>query len=300
MLDQALNFVLRGGLPAFALSAIALLLAARARGPAAAPRRARAVAAGLALGYLVGQGLRFGWPALSELASWPPRLAREGRLRMFWLVGATLLLGLAEAGGRARAATLAGRVALALAVPAWFLLNVLERSEAGAIAARVGGCGAALLAAWIALDRLAARRAGPTVPIAIWMSASAASVGLIIASNAVVAELAGCLAAAVAPPLLLSLRRDDLLLARGAAGVAVVVLACLLMQGVLLTSPGMPILAGLLLLFAPAAAWIGALGPLARLNGAKRIAVELAAVALCCAAALALGWAAKPPPYEYY
>jgi hypothetical protein len=217
--------------------------------------------------------------------------------RIAWLVGAAMLLGFCEsvrpAPGWAR---WENRLLLTIVTLALVLGPVLGEDWPNRPAlARQGGAVALLLAAWLNLEALAARRSTAVVGPSLLVVAASAAAALLLSGSIVLGQLGGGLAAALGAVWVVSWWMPDLSLARGGIPVLVATVASLLIVGHVYAF--LPASSAYLLAASPLAAWVGFVGPARRLAAWQ--SALLAAVATLIPAAVAVGLAiAASPGYE--
>jgi hypothetical protein len=267
----------------FLVAGAVLLLGARlaaVRGKAFPAGSFEGLAVGL--GYAAGHTIPAGAPALPPLDStdW-----------LFWLALAAAAVSLGAA-----FLPVAGRwlwiprVALAAAVP-HFVLKPLRGSEGLGLLEAIGWP-AAILAWCAALDRLAVRRPGVSLPLVMVMVATASAAAFLISHSLILGQHAAELAAALAPVLLFALFSRPASLSGGGILAAGTVLGGLWLAG---WAYDLPAASAALLALAPLAAWLAEVGPFRRLAPRSALFLRLAAVALLLAAAVAIAWRASPP-----
>jgi len=267
------------------LAGLALMIGARSEPPG---RRIGAL--GVGCGFLGGYLGLFG-----ELPALPPHDAGQG---LFYVVLAATLAAWFEGSGRAGPlARLPLRVLVATLAPLLYLKNLVKNWNGDEVLEHVGPIALAILIVWSGMDALARKRPGATVPLSFWLAATGASVGLLISTFAVNSQLAGTLAAILGAATVASWIWPRATLAGGAAGVVAVTLAMLCAGGVHLSA--LPPFAGLALVLAPLAAWLGELLGAGRMSPRKAVLLRLALVALPVLAGLWIAWEQRPPPDPY-
>jgi hypothetical protein len=202
-------------LPAVVAGIVLLVSALRAR---AEPGRERPVAGALACGlaYLAAQTALSGVPdgPWSEnavlLLGW-----------VYWTVALAIVLSPLRLGSIARFGNSLYRALFCI------LPYHLVRTDDGA-RAPFDLLGLATVLAtfgiWIALERLAARRPGPSLPIALWAACAGCAGVLLLASSAQLAQLAGALAASLGAAAVVALLVRGAHLPSGA--IAILAVAC--------------------------------------------------------------------------
>ncbi|MHC4341446.1 MAG: hypothetical protein ACYSX0_14690 [Planctomycetota bacterium] len=164
----------------------------------------------------------------------------------------------------------------------------------------LGVLSATTFALWSAMERLAERRRGASVPV-IWMVALAGAAIVFERANSIsLAQQAGALAACFGAAWVLALWKSPKVSLSGAVPVAMVAWSGLLLGARYYAYPGLALLPTLLLAVAPAAAWAGELPWLRDRPAWIGMAVRLAAVALPVAIAVATAAAAPADPYGDY
>jgi hypothetical protein len=256
----------------------------------------KGVAPSIAAAALLVGGLGRGWVSLAvalglggahvALKGWPglPGAGADGVAWIIWSVAAAALLATAEQLGALRrpAAPMLGL--LLLAVQPWLVLALLcERWPALTCTAHVALPAVAAVFAAIALRRVAERRPGLTVPL-VWICAFAVdAIVLLQARSALLAQLAGAVAAALGTACCTALWRRGFTLAAAHVVPLVAAHAGLLLAGYHFTYE--------------ASAWAtlaAALAPLGLALGhprsarRQRLAVAASAAAMALALAVAL------------
>jgi hypothetical protein len=266
-----------------AVAAVLLAIGYRAWDRSAGPDRGRpALPLALFAAFLAGHVILRGWPTLPPVAS-TDRLA----------VALAAVALLAAVGGALRGPLglrLTVRGAVSLAVP-WFVLGSLVEGawSTAAAAAWVGGSGAALFAVWTAVDALAPRAPGRSLPLALLVASAGLAAALAAAGSALAGQLAGTLAAGLGAVFLLTLRRPDVDLGRDGLAVTLVGYAGLVLVGHFYAD--LPLPAAALLFLAPALPWAAQLPALRGrwLPATVRVSAVLVPVALAL-------WLALRPP----
>jgi hypothetical protein len=284
-----LRLVALAVLPASVVAGVLLVLGWRPwrRGESAVREAGWSGALAFAAAYALGH-------ALSEVL--PPFPPREATHRLFYIALGAGLVGLLD--GRLRGVPrLALRAAAAALVPWWLLRTFVQRWETGETLLQVGGLALGLLVLWCGLDALAARRRGPSLPLALWAVASCTSAALVISGNATYSMFAATLAGSLGASIVAAWLAPELSLARGAAAVLSILLACISIGGVYLSD--LPMASALLLGAAPLAAWVGEAPFAAHRSPLVAALIRFAAVALVAGAALAIAALNAPPPSPY-
>lgn len=178
-------------------------------------------ALGIGAGYLVGHVAINRWPSL------PPAGPTDW---LFVFAAAGLAIGLIESiGGRAwvRASL---RLVLCAGV-SWFMLSPAFRQSqpAGVVAAWAAGQAASIFLIWTLLERLAQRRTGPSIPLALSLLMAAAGVFFLKTSSGKLAQLAGVLSAALGGASLAAMSAPLISVSRGMLAVAVPLYAALIL-----------------------------------------------------------------------
>lgn len=274
------------GVGSASLAALALLL------PAARPWRGRAAStrpwgAPLALGVATcaGFGATRGWPSL------PPGETLEW---LFYLAILAAAYGTYEA--LSMRPRLPARALCAVLVPLVVLAFQREHHWGRAQGvAWTGGLAVWLFLTWQALSAHERRVKGgaPTLGLAMAGALAAASYGL--AGGGLYAQLAGALALALGACALLGLWRHESGL--GVGGVATFVLLHFALVWLARYLYELSAAGFVLLSLAPLGVWLSACAPAARPR--LRAALALAGPTLLAATALALEFAAAPPPSPY-
>ena len=150
------------------------------------------------------------------------------------------------------------------------------------------GLGLAVLLSWAALEPLARRRPGASIPLALLLSLAGAGAVIVLSGNAKLAGLAGALAAAMGAAVVVAWWQPRLSLAHGAVVVVVVVLSGLLFLGQAYTYSSVPVVSFLLPIVAPAAAWIVEVPALRGMGAARALLLRAGAVLVVVAVAVGL------------
>lgn len=176
---------------------------------------------GIGAGYLIGHVAINKWPSL------PPAQPTD---YLFLIALAGILVGLAESFRAPPAVRWTLRLALCGGV-SWFMLSRGFRAEqpATVLAAWAVGQAAALAAVWSLLERLAARRSGPSLPLALSLLIAVAGAVLLKGGSAKLAQLAGVLAAALGGTALIAMAAPRISPARGLLAVVVPVYGALIL-----------------------------------------------------------------------
>lgn len=287
-----LQIAARGVVPPAAVAAAFLAAAWRPwlrAGPGPGPATSWGAPLALGLGYAAGHVATHGWPPLAFDVG-----IKQG---LFYVAVAGAFFGLYES---VRRPAWWVRALLSVAVP-FYLLDFMRRYHWEGMEA-VGWTtvlAAALLAGWLALDRLAERLPGGALPIAWTASVALASAALLVSRSATLAQLAGSLATCLGVAALVGLRRSSFTLARGGVSVFALLLAGLLWAGHYSSELSGSATVGLGL--APLMPWLALAPGLSRLQGRKRAALVLVLAVLPAAGALGLELAGQPPDeYSYY
>ena len=280
MLTPALQASALAALAAAVLLILGRLIGGRTRG------FSLVAAPAVGLGFAVGSIRLFGLP------EWPPAEAH------LWLPAVALtstLWGTLDASRRPPGwARWGARVLIAAATLAVTLRPMsLNSWGTGEAVAWLAGLGLATLAFWWDLDALADRLPGPAVPAVLAVVAGAGSAALLVSGSVDLAGLGMALAAPVVVLALAGLIAPRFSSGRGCAGAFAPVAAGLWLNGLFYAE--LPKVSAALLALAPAAAWIGRVGPARRL-GPRGLALVCAAATLVPAAiAVGIAFAASPP-----
>jgi hypothetical protein len=246
------------------------------------------VALALGLAYIAGHcGLA--WPA------WPPLDVQD---RLPFLALAATVLGLLESRWPGPAWTRWENRILATGMLLFFVMvpGMGENWGTKEGNLRLAAWGVSLLASSANLDALAARLSGARIVLPAMVVAAGAAAALLVSGSAVLGQLAGVLAAALGACWVVSWWKPPLSLARGGTAVLIVVLGALVLEGNVFSQ--LPAASAMLLACAPGAVWLGRVGPLRRLAGAK--ATILAAALAAVPVGLALGLALRAAPSDGY
>jgi len=235
----------------------------------------------LALGYAAGYRTLMGWPPF------PANTAVQ------WLVYLALLAGavaLAEPLWRKKS-WLRFAVWLGLgALTAWLQFQALvEHTWTTSQAIQwIGGLALATAALCAALDALAERRAGASLPLAFWLTAAVTSGVLLLTKSALLGQLAGSLAGIFGAAAVLAWWAPGIRLSRGAMTVFGLLFVALLSQGHLYSE--LSLLGAALLYLAPFAAWLGEVGLVKGLRPSRAVLVRMVLVAIPLAVALLIAF----------
>lgn len=233
---------------------VVLLFSARAR--RAEPSIARPFAGALALGvaFLVAKA---GLDSVPPLPFGPDALGVLGMI--FWCVVAAIVLA------PLRTAPVIGRFGNAFYVALFSILpyHLIRDSSKPASAFDAGGFATVLIvyALWSSLERLARRRPGPSLPLALWAACAGTAVVLLENRSALQAQLAGSLAAALGAAVVVTFLVRGSHLSTGAIAILAIVVSALLRQA---TIYDLPTPCWALLAVAFAAPWIGEIKALRR------------------------------------
>ena len=154
----------------------------------------------------------------------------------------------------------------------------------------IGSLAAAAVVLWTAMEALAARRPGASVPISLWLATATASASMALTSSALLGQLTGAVAATLGAAVVLSLWAPRFSLAQGGITLWVLLYSSLMYQAYFYSD--LPLFAAVLLYAAPLAPWILEGIDTERWNPWKAVAARAACVAVPAAIALALAIAA--------
>ncbi len=203
---------------------------------------------GVGIGYLVGH------VAINQRPSLPPAQPTD---YLFLIACAGIIVGLLDSLRMPAVVRWALRVALCAGV-SWFMLSRGFRGEqeGPVIAAWTIGQAAALAGIWSLLERLAARRAGPSIPLALSLLIAAAGVVFFKAGSGRLAQLSGVLGAALGGAALVALAAPRVSSARGLLAVVIPVYGALILSMWQYPQPfGVPIILAAAPLLLWAAEW---------------------------------------------
>ena len=203
-------------------------------------------ALGVGLGYLVGHVTINKWPAL------PPVQATD---YLFFIAVAAMVVGVTESFRLPPVLRWSLRALLSLGV-SWFMISNGYKSGhgSGMVAAWTGGQAMGLFLIWTLTERLAERRAGPSIPLALSLLLAVASVFFLQAGSAKLAQLAGVLAAALGGATLVAMSVRRVSVARGMMAVVIPLYGALILFSWQYDKPfGTPAI----LAAAPLALWLG-------------------------------------------
>lgn len=177
---------------------------------------------GIGAGYLIGHVAINKWPSL------PPAQPTD---YLFLIALAGILVGLADSFRAPPAVRWTLRLALCAGV-SWFTLSRGFRAEQppSVVAAWTVGQAVALAAVWSLLERLAARRSGPSIPLALSLLIAVAGAVFFKGGSAKLAQLAGVLAAALGGAALIALAAPRVSPARGLLAVVIPVYGALILS----------------------------------------------------------------------
>ncbi|MFB6264587.1 MAG: hypothetical protein ABEL76_13325 [Bradymonadaceae bacterium] len=166
------------------------------------------------------------------------------------------------------------RFGLFAALPFFLVGFMYEHHWSGRAAAgwTVGFLGVSLAATGV-LDRVDRIRSGMTLPVALTVLATGASIGLLSAGTARVASVAGGLAAACGAAAVVAWWRGDFSFGTGGATCFVGLYTPLLLYGYFSISDP-PLTSGIVLASAPQVLWLVVLTPLSRVEGWKSVVVD--------------------------
>lgn len=274
-------------IPAVVAGIVLLASARRAREHSASPRPfagALALGAGFLAAYV---GLK-SMPALPWSDVQLDLLAKS-----FWTVAAAIALA------PLRTAPFVARYGNSLYVALFSILpyHFLRQMDATRSALDLVGLGTVLLVygLWIALERLAQRRSGPSLPLALWAACAGTTAMLLENRSGFQAQLVGALAAGLGAAVVVALLVRGAHLASGVIAILAIAVAGIVRQAVLYD---LPTESWALVAVAFAAPWLGEI-PFVRARG-DRIAgaVAFLAALISSAAAAWFAHAARgPSPY---
>ncbi len=240
-------------IPALFAGVVLLISARRAR---AEPSIERPFAGALALGaaFLVAKG------GLDSTPPLPFGADAVGVLGMiFWCVVAAIALA------PLRTAPVIARFGNGFYVALFSILpyHLIRDSSKPASAFDASGFATVILvyALWSSLERLARRRAGPSLPLALWAACAGTAVLLLENRSALQAQLAGSLAAALGAAIVVAFLVRGAHLPTGAIAILALVVSALLRQASLYD---LPTECWVLVAVAFAAPWIGEIPALRR------------------------------------
>jgi len=200
---------------------------------------------GVGVGYLVGHVTINKWPA--------PPLAEATDFLFFIAVAATVV-GVTESFRHPPALRWSLRALLSLGV-SWCMISNGYKSGhgSGMVAAWTGGQAMGIFLIWTLTERLAERRAGPSIPLALSLLIAVASVFFLQAGSAKLAQLAGALSAALGGATLVAMSVQRVSVARGMMAVVIPLYCALILFSWQYDKPlGTPII----LVAAPLALWL--------------------------------------------
>jgi hypothetical protein len=275
-LFRPIPFVVYALLVPACIAGVALLVARRS------PQALRFVAA-LAIGvaFAIGHAINLG-----AMPSFPPA---ESTQSLFFVALAAALAGALRASARVPSA-LAWIAALAVAAGApWLLLrNLMKSWSTLQSTATLAVVAVATLALTAACDAWAERRRGARFPLVGWLVATATAAAVGLTGSVKYAQFAATLAAVLGAAVVFAWVEREASFSRGATLVVAVLIAAI---GVACTELAyLPRTSALLLLYAPLAAIAVDRGALAKQPGWKSWGIQLAAVALVLAIALAIAY----------
>ncbi len=199
----------------------------------------------IGLGYLVGHVAINKWPAL-------PPASGDDYLFLFAVIG--IGVGFSESIRMPVWIRWGIRLVLCAAV-SWFMLSKGFRSghTNGVLLAWGSGQTMAAFLVWTLLERLAERRTGPSIPLALSLLIAAASVYFLKGSSGKLAQLAGVLSASLGGAALVAMTVPRVSSARGLLAVAIPLYCALILYSWQYDKPfGTPVI----LAAAPLVLWI--------------------------------------------
>lgn len=163
--------------------------------------------------YLIGHVAINKWPNL------PPAQPTDF---LFLIACAAIIIGLLESLRMPAAARWALRLLVCTSV-SWFMLSKGFRTSqpGGVVAMWTAGQALSIFLVWTLLERLAQRRTGPSIPLALSLLIAVASVFFLKASSGKLAQLAGVLSAALGGVSLVTMIAPRISTARGMLAVIV-------------------------------------------------------------------------------
>jgi|GEM_PF-1438287 len=277
---------------------VVLLLASRLSGASSAVRQS-AGAVGLALGFVAGQFLILGKPAFPPIdgTSWLPYLA-----------GMAMCAGMI-CGTFAQRGWVNWLVAILICASVPYLLLQTQfkytwSPDQGKLAEGIfhlAGIFVALLLIWKSIDRAVRTIPGIVVPLALIVICAGSAGVIMMGESALVAQLAGCLAAGLGAVAVLAFFIKDFTPGTGTTAVLVTLLAGFWINAYFYANVPAP--SALLLVAAPLMLWLGTLPFISRMSELKSGLARLSLVTLPVALALAYSlhtFLAKPAVSDYY
>lgn len=216
-------------IPAIVAGIVLLVSARRARSE---PAVARPVAGAVALGgaYLAAH---VGLKALPALPGSDVQL--DTMAKVFWMIAAAVVLS------PLRTIPLVARFGNAFYLALFAILPYHFVRQAGVerAALDVAGLGSVLLvyAIWTGLERLAIRRPGPSLPVALWAACAGTAAMAVLNRSGFQAQLLGALAAALGAAVVVALIVRGAHLAAGALAILAVAVSSIVRQTVIYDLP---------------------------------------------------------------
>jgi len=204
-------------IPALFAGIVLLVSARRARSE---PAVARPIAGALALGvgYLAAHA------GLKAFPAWPwGDVQLDTMAKVFWMIAAAIVLAPLRVIPFVKRYGNSLYVALFAILPYHFVRSAGEPRSGLDLA----GFGSVLLVygIWMSLERLALRRPGPTLPVALWAACAGTAAMLLANTSALQAQVVGALAAGLGAAVVVALLVRGAHLATGAVAILAVAIA---------------------------------------------------------------------------
>jgi len=270
------------------VAGILLLVDARFGAPRPSLRSLHLGAAALGAGYLIAHAWLVGVPASPLGESTVPYTAW-----IFWMVAAAIVL--APLRGWPATASLMRSLYPALFC-VWMHRVIRGPGPHGGLGS-VLAFGAVLLVfvLWKLLERLAERKPGPSLPLALWAACAGTSVTLLMNKSGSLAQLVGAVCAGLGAAVVLTWIVRDNHLARGSVAIVAIVVASAVRIAVVYD---LPTASWVLLAVAFALPWLSEVpGVRARSPRVRALAAFLGAAIPSAAAALVAAAAREPSAY---
>jgi len=271
-------------IPALIAGIVLLVSARRARGEPAVPRPI-AGALALGLGYLVAHA------GLKAFPAWPWSDDQLDMLsKVYWMIAAAILL--APLRGTSFLARYGNSLYVALfAILPYHYVRAAGEPRSGL---DLAGFGSVLLVygIWMSLERLASRRPGPSLPIALWGASVGTAAMLLANTSALQAQIVGSLAAGLGAAVVVALIVRGSHLASGAVAILAVAIGAGVRNAVIYD---LPTVCWVLVAAAFAGPWLGEIPSLRQRSPRFAGLVAFLAAFVPAAAAAWLAYDARAP-----
>lgn len=274
--------------PAVVAGIVLLVSARRARSESAdsQPARPRPIAGALALGlaYLAAH------TGLKAVPAFPwSDVQLDSMAKLYWMVAAAIVLSPLRVIPYVRRYGNSLYVALLAILP----YHSIRAADAPREVFDVAGLATVLLvyAIWMSLERLALRRPGPSLPIALWGACAGTALVAVLNKSAIQAQLTGALAAGLGAAVVVAILVRGAHLATGAIAILAVAVASIVRVSVVYD---LPTISWALVALAFVGPWAGEIPSLRARSPRLAGLVAFLAATLPAAAAAYFAYAARP------